>query len=158
MYSVESDRSKRLLVISAAGRVTKKEVESVALRVREMMKEATPGFRVLTDFRWLERMDPGGSGPSCGNHGCAGGERCRGRGPGRSRSRQGHWLKYSFAISLRPANQVSYLRVVSGSAVSVDGQRNPVSAVLPRRPTIVATVAGAVADFRCPRIQMICDS
>src|SRR5438445_13724335 len=58
MYSVESDRSKRLLVISAAGRVTKKEVESVALRVREMMKEATPGFRVLTDFRWLERMDP----------------------------------------------------------------------------------------------------
>ena len=58
MYSVESDRSKRLLVISAAGRVTKKEVESVALRVREMMKEVTPGFRVLTDFRWLERMDP----------------------------------------------------------------------------------------------------
>jgi hypothetical protein len=23
-----------------------------------MMKEATPGFRVLTDFRWLDRMDP----------------------------------------------------------------------------------------------------
>ena len=58
MYSVESDRSKQLLVISAAGRVTKKEVESVALRVRETMKEVTPGFRVLTDFRWLERMDP----------------------------------------------------------------------------------------------------
>ena len=58
MYCVESDRSKQLLVISAAGRVTKKEVESVALRVREMMKEITPGFRVLTDFRWLERMDP----------------------------------------------------------------------------------------------------
>lgn len=58
MYSVESDRSKQLLVISAAGRVTKKEVESVALRVREIMKEITPGFRVLTDFRWLEWMDP----------------------------------------------------------------------------------------------------
>ena len=58
MYSVESDRSKRLLVISAAGEVTKKEVEAVALRVREMMKEVTPGFRVLTDFRWLDRMDP----------------------------------------------------------------------------------------------------
>src|SRR5258708_19691799 len=58
MYSVEFDRSKQLLVISAAGQVTKKEVESVALRVREMMKEVTPGFRVLTDFRWLERMDP----------------------------------------------------------------------------------------------------
>ena len=58
MYSVESDRSKRLLVISAAGKVTKKEVETVALRVREMMKEVTPGFRVLTDFRWLDRMEP----------------------------------------------------------------------------------------------------
>lgn len=57
MYSVEFDRSKRLLVISAAGRVTKREVESVALRIREMVKEVTPGFRVLTDFRWLERMD-----------------------------------------------------------------------------------------------------
>jgi hypothetical protein len=58
MYSVESDRSKRLLVISAAGQVTKKEVETAALRVREMMKEITPGFRVLTDFRWLDRMEP----------------------------------------------------------------------------------------------------
>ena len=63
MYSVESDRSKQLLVISAAGRVTKKEVESVALRVRETMKEATPGFRVLTDFRWLEWMDPAAAVP-----------------------------------------------------------------------------------------------
>ena len=58
MYSVETDRSKRLLVISAAGEVTKKEVETVALRVREMMKEVTPGFRVLTDFRWLDWMEP----------------------------------------------------------------------------------------------------
>ncbi|PYK81739.1 MAG: hypothetical protein DME40_13375 [Verrucomicrobia bacterium] len=58
MYSIESDRSKRLLVISAAGQVTKKEVETVALRVCKMMKEMTPGFRVLTDFRWLDRMEP----------------------------------------------------------------------------------------------------
>ena len=63
MYSVESDRSKQLLVISAAGRVTKKEVEGVALRVCEMMKEITPGFRVLTDFRWLEQMDPAAAVP-----------------------------------------------------------------------------------------------
>ena len=58
MYSIESDRSKRLLVISAAGQVTKKEVETVALRVCKMMKEMSPGFRVLTDFRWLDRMEP----------------------------------------------------------------------------------------------------
>jgi hypothetical protein len=63
MYSVESDRSKRLLVISAAGQVTKKEVETVALQVREIIKEVTPGFRVLTDFRWLERMDPAAAVP-----------------------------------------------------------------------------------------------
>jgi hypothetical protein len=63
MYSVEFDRSKRLLVISVAGQVTKKEVETVALRVREIMKEVTPGFRVLTDFRWLERMDPAAAVP-----------------------------------------------------------------------------------------------
>ena len=63
MYSVESDRSKRLLVISAAGQVTKKEVETVALRVREIIKEVTPGFRVLTDFRWLERIDPAAAVP-----------------------------------------------------------------------------------------------
>jgi hypothetical protein len=58
MYSVEFDRSKQLLVISAAGEVTKEDVATVALRVREMMKEVTPGFRVLTDFRWLDRMEP----------------------------------------------------------------------------------------------------
>lgn len=63
MYSVESDRSKQLLVISAAGRVTRKEVESVALRVRELMSEITPGFRVLTDFRWLEQMEPAAAVP-----------------------------------------------------------------------------------------------
>jgi hypothetical protein len=63
MYSVEFDRPKRLLVISAAGQVTKKEVETVALRVREIMKEVTPGFRVLTDFRWLARMDPAAAVP-----------------------------------------------------------------------------------------------
>ena len=56
MYSVESDRSKQLLVISAAGQVTKKEVENVALRVREM--KVSPGFRVLADYRWLDRMEP----------------------------------------------------------------------------------------------------
>ena len=61
MYSVESDRSKQLLVISAVGQVTKKEVESAALRVREM--KVSPGFRVLADYRWLDRMDPGAAVP-----------------------------------------------------------------------------------------------
>lgn len=58
MYAVEADRTKRLLVISAAGRVTVEEVRQVAQRVREIIKDVEPGFRVLTDFRWMESMDP----------------------------------------------------------------------------------------------------
>lgn len=58
MYSVEADRSKRLVVISATGRVTKEEVKTAAQEVREIVKDMEPGFRVLTDFRWLESMDP----------------------------------------------------------------------------------------------------
>jgi anti-anti-sigma regulatory factor len=57
MYSVEADRSKRLVVISAVGHVTKEEVEAAAKQVREIVKDAEPGFRMLTDFRWLGSMD-----------------------------------------------------------------------------------------------------
>jgi hypothetical protein len=58
MYSVEIDRSKRLLVISALQRVREEEAKLVAQRVRELLHDAAPGFRVLADFRWLESMDP----------------------------------------------------------------------------------------------------
>src|ERR1700693_1672764 len=58
MYSVEADGSKRLVVISAAGHVSKEEVKTAAQEVREIVKDAAPGFRVLSDFRWLESMEP----------------------------------------------------------------------------------------------------
>ena len=58
MYAVELDRSKRLLVISAAQRVPAREVKAVAQRVRELLRDVAPGFHVLADFRWLESMDP----------------------------------------------------------------------------------------------------
>ena len=57
MYSVEADKSKRLVVISAAGRVTKEEAKQAAQRVRDILKDFAPGFRVLADFRWLQSMD-----------------------------------------------------------------------------------------------------
>jgi hypothetical protein len=57
MYAVEADASKRLIVISAAGRVTKEEVKEAARQVREIVKGTEPGFRLLTDFRWLDSMD-----------------------------------------------------------------------------------------------------
>ena len=52
MYALELDRSKRLLVISAAQQLTD------ALRGHELLQDVAPGFRVLADFRALESMDP----------------------------------------------------------------------------------------------------
>src|SRR6267154_5392760 len=58
MYALELDRSKRLLVISAARRVTAEEANMAAQRIRELLQDVAPGFHVLADFRWLESMDP----------------------------------------------------------------------------------------------------
>src|ERR671918_980412 len=57
MYTVDLDQSKRLLVITAAQHVTPEQVKAVAERVREVLKDVAPGFRILADFRWLESMD-----------------------------------------------------------------------------------------------------
>ena len=57
MYSVEIDRSRRLLVISALQRVTAEEAKLAAQQIRELLRDVAPGFRVLADFRWLESMD-----------------------------------------------------------------------------------------------------
>jgi anti-anti-sigma regulatory factor len=57
MYAVELDRSKRLLVISAAQKVTAEEAKMAAQRIRELLQDITPGFRVLADFRGLQSMD-----------------------------------------------------------------------------------------------------
>ena len=57
MYAVELDRSKRLLVISAAQKVTAEEAKMAAQRIREVLQDVTPGFHVLADFRGLQSMD-----------------------------------------------------------------------------------------------------
>jgi anti-anti-sigma regulatory factor len=57
MYALELDQSKRLLVITATQRVTAGQVKAVAERVRELLQDVRPGFRVLADFRWLDSMD-----------------------------------------------------------------------------------------------------
>jgi hypothetical protein len=59
MFSVETNKAKRLLVVTAAGHVSKEEVKHAAEQVREALRDAAPGMRVLTDFRWLESMRPG---------------------------------------------------------------------------------------------------
>ena len=58
MFSVETSTSKRLVVISAAGHVSRDEVKQAAQEVREVLKHVCPGIRVLADFRWLESMRP----------------------------------------------------------------------------------------------------
>jgi len=58
MFSIETDRSKRLLVIGLAGHVNKQDVREAAEEVRKVLEDVTPGFRVLTDFRWLESIRP----------------------------------------------------------------------------------------------------
>jgi anti-anti-sigma regulatory factor len=57
MYAVELDQSKRLLVISALQQVTAEQAKLAAQRVRELVHDVQPGFRVLADFRWLDSMD-----------------------------------------------------------------------------------------------------
>ena len=57
MYAVELDRSKRLLVISAAQKVTSEEAKIAAQRIGEVLQDVAPGFRVLADFRGLQSMD-----------------------------------------------------------------------------------------------------
>ena len=59
MYAVELDRSKRLLVISAAQKVTAEEAKMAAQRIGEVLQDVAPGFRVLADFRGLQSMDSG---------------------------------------------------------------------------------------------------
>jgi anti-anti-sigma regulatory factor len=57
MYAVEIDRSKRLLVLTAAQRVTAEQAKLAVQRVRELLQDVAPGFRVLADFRYLDSMD-----------------------------------------------------------------------------------------------------
>ena len=59
MYSVESAQSKRLIVLSAAGRATTAELQAAAARVREVVEDFAPGFSALVDFRWMETMETG---------------------------------------------------------------------------------------------------
>jgi len=56
MFVVETDTTKRFVVISAAGQVMADEVRDATGRVREVLGDVGPGFVALIDFRWLESM------------------------------------------------------------------------------------------------------
>ena len=61
MFSIEADKSKRLVVISFAGHITAEDAKEAAQKVRETLVDIAPGFRALTDLRWLESMQTAAS-------------------------------------------------------------------------------------------------
>jgi hypothetical protein len=56
MFLVETDTTKRFVVISVAGQVAADETRAAVQRVREVLGDVAPGFVALIDFRWLESM------------------------------------------------------------------------------------------------------
>ena len=58
MVSVEINGSKRLLVFSAAGHVSREEVKQAVMEVRTALQGVAPGLRALIDFRWLDSIRP----------------------------------------------------------------------------------------------------
>jgi hypothetical protein len=59
MFVVESDTTRKLLVLSVAGTVTADESRETVARVREKLAEMSDGFVCLVDFRWLQSMATG---------------------------------------------------------------------------------------------------
>ena len=56
MFSIEADKSRRLVVISFAGHVTAEDAKEATQKVHETLVDIAPDFRALTDLRWLESM------------------------------------------------------------------------------------------------------
>ena len=56
MYSVETDSTKRLFVVTASGNVTAPEVARVRDELRQLLEGTAPEFFVLTDFRFVTSM------------------------------------------------------------------------------------------------------
>src|ERR1700730_12342084 len=56
MFSIEADKSRRLVVISFAGHVTAEDAKEATQKVHETLVDIAPNFRALADLRWLESM------------------------------------------------------------------------------------------------------
>jgi hypothetical protein len=57
MFHAEVDTSKRVLTVSFAQRVDSQEMKSCLEKVRSILVEIEPGFRLLTDLTSLDAMD-----------------------------------------------------------------------------------------------------
>jgi len=57
MFHAEVDTSKRVVTVSFAQRVDSQEMKSCLEKVRTILVEIEPGFRLLTDLTSLESMD-----------------------------------------------------------------------------------------------------
>jgi hypothetical protein len=56
MYLTEFDRSRRLMKITVAGDATAEEAKSGLERMRSLLDDAEPGFRLLADLSAVESM------------------------------------------------------------------------------------------------------
>src|SRR5262249_34960742 len=110
MCTVELDRSKRLLVISAAQRVTAQEVKTVAQRVREVLHDVARGFRVFCGFPLAGVNGFCRSASPRRNHGHAHREMGRLCGAYPVKPAERHWSEYSVAIPLWAARADRDLR------------------------------------------------
>ena len=57
MFHAEIDTSQRVLTMSFAHRVDSREMKACLEKVRTMLADIKPGFRLLTDLTSLESMD-----------------------------------------------------------------------------------------------------
>jgi hypothetical protein len=57
MFHAEVDSSKRVLTVSFGDQVDAKEMKSCLEKIRAMLVDIKPGFRLLTDLTSLECMD-----------------------------------------------------------------------------------------------------
>jgi anti-anti-sigma regulatory factor len=58
MFHAEVDSSQRVLTMSFGDRVDATEMKACLEKVRDMLADIKPGFRLLTDLTSLESMDP----------------------------------------------------------------------------------------------------
>jgi hypothetical protein len=59
MFQVMADQKKNLLILTYAQHVAPEEMKGSEAKVKALLTELPPGFRLLSDLSGLESMDPG---------------------------------------------------------------------------------------------------
>ena len=57
MFLATLNQSRQLLLFTYIGHIIRVELERAKTEVATLLAELSPGFRLLSDYTWLERMD-----------------------------------------------------------------------------------------------------